>query len=496
MHKILARSFWIVIFTLLAACGTVATPATPTDIPTRTPVAPTATLAPTETPQPPIAYTIVTGDTCESIAVAFNISVQELMSSNNLPSSCPLEAGGVLLISSSSVSPTRPSATPSQVPTPLSKFPLDGYVMTFVKDGNLYFQDGDSAPVRLTHVGEKAYRSEISFDNQKILFYRNEGNENNPYSINTDGTDERAVIPNDWLISLEPGTKKDILGFIPNSHQLLFITYLCKSQESGTPCSTKLFIADTDTSEIRILANLGLSFHHLDYKRDIEISPNGKMVTVGTLDGMAIFTLDGKVIRENILPYKPAIGLVYPSLFWLPDSSGLIVALPDRFYDSKAYDNIIAYTVWSYFIDKNVAVQIPMEVPPMASEIEISPDRKWGIYGGFGDAERSLYLGDLTTGLVQIFGEDAQPYFSWSPDSQHFAFGTALQNMSTVDNPYSAINICSYGKWIDASHFTCTIDEKSGPMLRMAEIDGGTIKIYNLGLDRDVVRGSVLIKPK
>ncbi len=48
----------------------------------------TFTPVPTATLQPPADYTISTGDTCTSIAVAFNVSVQSIIILNNLPASC------------------------------------------------------------------------------------------------------------------------------------------------------------------------------------------------------------------------------------------------------------------------------------------------------------------------------------------------------------------------------------------------------------------------
>lgn len=52
-----------------------------TDVPTATPV-PTATI------QPPVSYTIASGDTCTSIAVSFGVSVQSIIILNNLPAAC------------------------------------------------------------------------------------------------------------------------------------------------------------------------------------------------------------------------------------------------------------------------------------------------------------------------------------------------------------------------------------------------------------------------
>lgn len=68
---------------------TVTLPATPTFIPTN---------IPTATPIPPEDYTVGPGETCSLIAFNFNISIQSIIITNNLPSTCPISEGQVLKI--------------------------------------------------------------------------------------------------------------------------------------------------------------------------------------------------------------------------------------------------------------------------------------------------------------------------------------------------------------------------------------------------------------
>jgi hypothetical protein len=69
-----------------------------------------------------------------------------------------------------------PTALPTMTPLPASlpKFPLDGYIMLFTKDGDLYFQDEEATPVKLSHIGDPNYQSyyspRLSDDNQKVVF--------------------------------------------------------------------------------------------------------------------------------------------------------------------------------------------------------------------------------------------------------------------------------------------------------------------------------------
>lgn len=83
----------MVFFTLRSIGGAaLPTPApTITTTPTITPTLPptsTPTPVPTATEQPPFEYTIASGDTCISIALAFNVSVQSIITLNNLPVAC------------------------------------------------------------------------------------------------------------------------------------------------------------------------------------------------------------------------------------------------------------------------------------------------------------------------------------------------------------------------------------------------------------------------
>ncbi|MBN2256676.1 MAG: LysM peptidoglycan-binding domain-containing protein [Anaerolineaceae bacterium] len=71
----------------------------------------TPTIAPTWTPLPPIEYTIAAGDSCISIAVAFNVSVTSIILENKLPASCsPLTIGNKLRI-------PQPTQTATAAPT-------------------------------------------------------------------------------------------------------------------------------------------------------------------------------------------------------------------------------------------------------------------------------------------------------------------------------------------------------------------------------------------
>jgi LysM repeat protein len=88
----------------------------PTAAPSLTPsptftLAPTATYTPqpTPTPLPPAVYTVVANDSCISIAVRYNISLQALLDANGLPQACPLNIGQKLQVPQPTYTPTAPA---------------------------------------------------------------------------------------------------------------------------------------------------------------------------------------------------------------------------------------------------------------------------------------------------------------------------------------------------------------------------------------------------
>lgn len=70
---------------------------------------PTNTQAPTATPLPPLDYTVVANDSCISIAVKNNISLQALLDANGLPQACPLIIGQKLQVPQPTYTATAPA---------------------------------------------------------------------------------------------------------------------------------------------------------------------------------------------------------------------------------------------------------------------------------------------------------------------------------------------------------------------------------------------------
>ncbi|TLN03120.1 LysM peptidoglycan-binding domain-containing protein, partial [bacterium] len=104
------------VYGILQGTGKVVEP-TVTPTPSLTPtvtltatITPTNTLMPTMTPLPDVEYVVKEGDSCLSIAWAFNVSTNSIILKNNLGVECILSIGSTILI-------PQPTPTPAPLPT-------------------------------------------------------------------------------------------------------------------------------------------------------------------------------------------------------------------------------------------------------------------------------------------------------------------------------------------------------------------------------------------
>ncbi len=111
---------------------------TPSETPTATLPA-TATIPstdiPTATEVPPFDYTVGAGEYCSTIAFNFGVSIQSIIITNNLPSTCPLSEGQVIKVPY----PT-PTIPPAATNTPL---PVDATIKA-CETVPITVQDGDT----------------------------------------------------------------------------------------------------------------------------------------------------------------------------------------------------------------------------------------------------------------------------------------------------------------------------------------------------------------
>jgi len=358
--------------------------------------------------------------------------------------------------------------------------------MVFVKDGNLYLQDGMNPPIQLTYSG-KDRDPVISNDGEKIIFYRGDAFDN-VYSINADGSQGKAIIMSQSLPVLGRGDIK-ALTFVPNTHSLLFNTFLCNPREAlynAPDCTVGIYSVDADSGEISQLVS-GLSGNGTQ-TRNFEVSPDGSYISVAASGHIDIYSLYKQMIdisqRNAILYNITTPDEFLPLQYWFPDSSGLIVVLPTDIHNEPATPPH-TFTAWRYTMpnsmSNNKATQILFDPPIVflwTCNFSISPDRNWTFY--ITDELPSLYLGNLNDGRTQPYEWDSgcpmssyYPYSQWSPDSQHFAWQGTI---AATDGTFISIQ-GDFSGWIDVNHYFYVAIEENKRKTYMGEIGGENIAL-------------------
>lgn len=376
------------------------------------------------------------------------------------------------------------SGTPS--PTPTSPLPVapapDGLRLAYVVDGNVYFQDGSEPPLQLTH-SEKDSTPVFSDDGERLVFYRGLV-PHDLYSVNLDGTQEKALITGDLFSSLGPGYNKFTeivaLAFVPGTHQILFNTRELSQGDIDFPdinrigtWNADLLSLNADTGKIKELLPKGKG-------GNFYISPDGSRVAIQGEGHIDVTDIDGRMIRRHLVTYTPTQPYVLrPNVSWNYDSTELIVALPAReIFDLSGPE---AFTIWRYAIDGSTKMQLALDPPPLNSCCA-SPDGNWFLYSYYYYPGKTsdkipdgLYLGNLQNSDGQFYHPNYL-YYYWSSDSVHFIYGVDELFIGGINKQPRFIDKGQFLGWLDNNRFLYYKFEDT--KLRIGSIDGTSIPIF------------------
>lgn len=388
--------------------------------------------------------------------------------------------------------------TATLTPTIPSQFPLNNLRMGYMVEDNLYLQDGNNLPIELSRGGVSRIVG-FSDDAEKIVFYRQKTDSRDKsgmYSINVDGSGEQQLISQEWLDNLGIGTTLLKVVFIPGTHNQLFNTFL-RHKEEGAGETIGLFIVNTDTGEIKEIMKPRLVGDMLPLANgNFSVSPDGKMISIAMSGSIHILNLDGEIIYPNIATYILSTPMeLVPMQHWLPDSSGLILALPTEVNAGSAFSNF-DYVIWRYTIGKQAVKILLDEQQPKwwtsdcAIDISVSPDGNWLLFVH----EPILYLGNLRSEHTQSYGEGCSQNVFWAPDSKYFLYEDKYLKwfVGSVDGlPIPIVRFPDFISWIDANHYITLLrplnaNEKSRILVN--EIKGHAILTYETGI---YLRGDV-----
>lgn len=365
--------------------------------------------------------------------------------------------------------PQTPSFTSTPSPIPISS-PPDGLRMGYIIDGNLYFQDGSNPPLQLTNSGEDWHILFFSEDGEKLFFLRGI-TPHSLYSINVDGSQEKALVTNNILQSLsveyDEATMICHISLVPNTHVMLFKTcfYPEPNNYNVLGGNNELIAVDGDTGDVKKLLPPG-------QVSDYYSSPDGRLLAIHAIGHVNLFDINGEIIRRNLLTYVPSEPIYLPpDVHWIQDSSGLIFVLPfPTFYDTSG--GAPNYTVWRYALDGSSGTQVPLD--PMPKDlVKVSPDGNWVAYR---NDHGALYLGDLRDGSTQLF--ESQPgfsFFDWNADSKYFVYGGGNLYLISIDASPNLIDKGDFIGWLDANRYLYI----SNKAIVMGNVDGEKKVILN-----------------
>lgn len=229
-----------------------------------------------------------------------------------------------------------------------------------------------------------------------------------------------------WILSAQV-QKRDTWHLSPIHISSFFNAYLCSEgpQNIDSKCVVGLFLADTDTGEIKPIMQPKMGSHlpwsgNSRWGGNFSISPDGKLVSVAYAGQIDIVDMDGKTVHRNIINYVRSVPIeFYPRVYWLSNSNDLIIALPieTQYYMGAPPQ----YIVWRYALDKKTATQISLDPLPIwaymyANDVlSVSPNREWALYLADG---YELYKGNLLDGSTELI--KPHWYFlptQWSSDN-------------------------------------------------------------------------------
>lgn len=407
--------------------------------------------------------------------------------------------------------PITPTHTLPPTKTLLSSITLNGLRVAYVMDGNLFVQDSGGQPTQLTHSGLEDSFPIFSDDGEKIRFQRgkpiayvtkSDGTSSaipqhiDTYLINANGSQEQIIFPRGSFAKLNLGYGEDTescgFDFMPGTHNLLFTTCQVQPGNDGLDHSSPsdiqrnkdMLILNTDTMEIKqVFAPTKGGFFHL--------SPNKKFDIDYTENYIDLISTSEQTTRHHMIPYLRDWDNEWTEASWSQDSSKFTFLAPMN-ENSDSTDSPSPDIIWQYSIDKDLAVEIRLNPPPIGDNYIFSPDATWIVYNYPGETSQTfpagVYLGDLRDGSSHLIS--SEPYYGlvlphinqWSPDSKYFFFYNDARNKMYLGNSDGDIipltDMGYWVGWLDSQRYLYQKDS-----LMMGEIGKKTaIPVLNLPL--------------
>lgn len=246
---------------------------------------------------------------------------------------------------------------------------------------------------------------------------------------------------------------------------------------------TELWNLDIATAALRKVTDLGRAYRPF-------YSPDGKyfaLLQYGTeakpQGSLTVFKTDGAGARTALaFPASPAKPSYDTQIAWLPDSSGLWLALPDADAASAAPPN--GATLYRVPLAGKAEVAGRVD----ASQVAWSPDGKRLAYLRYTSPSletSELYLANADGSAPALYATPkAGTFVSWSPDSTQFLYqdnyvifaGAAGQAPRELGNGVSVFD----PRWVAANQFVSRHDTGTGWWLTLRDLGGAATGLLPL----------------
>jgi len=303
------------------------------------------------------------------------------------------------------------------------------------------------------------------------------------YSADLDGSGERLLISGRILdlVGREYNVYSEIksFAFIPDTHLIVFNTRQLGKNDvefkdwnrSSSKDMNDLLILDLDTGEISLLLPSGMG-------GDFSISPDGNLIAVQGDGRIDIVSLNGQMVRKNLVVYVPTSPYVIkPRMFWTSDSKELIVSLPVMKVADLSGPETLA--IWRFTIQGGGKSEITLDPPLLDADFEVSPDGNWILYNYFyypGKTDESitsgLYLGNLRDGSSQLYAQGTN-FPIWNPDSKHFVYDGPF--LGSIDDSPLSLGNGYFFNWVYVNHYLFYQSEMES--LTLVEVNGDVFDI-------------------
>jgi hypothetical protein len=330
----------------------------------------------------------------------------------------------------------------------------------------------------------------ISPDGQWIA-YRVEGpTQTEIWAVRWEGGDAHLLLtegelPKDGLGENYTGRRILAVRWVPGRNELALTTTALPAVPEAMP-KVELWNLDVETGALRYILDMGQVDRPL-------YAPDGAqfvLLRYGTGDShqgsLTLFNADGTGGQELLsFPAGPNVFSFESQVSWLPDSSGLWVAIPDSTLDLAPSPS--AVTLYRVPVGGGAEAVAHLD----GLETFWSPDGTRLAY--FRASPDTPEMRELL--LANADGSNPEPYTSfrdgtfggWSPDSKHFLYyadqyvyvGTPSQAPQRLGNSVSVID----PRWVSSSQMLHFLNTSTGWMLVLRTLDGDVASLETLPRD-------------